>query len=221
MKSKKEVENLGTREALLSVALDLFKKNGFDRTTMRDIAKGADVALGAAYYYFKSKDEFVLEFYSRTHEAAVAKNLEFIERSKRIEDRIRSIIEFKLEQLADYRKFVVVLARNAVEPSSRLSPFSKETQHLRDASISLIDDAVKGSDLKIAKPLLPYVARIFWYVQMATIFYWINDSSPQQRRTAKLLDHGLKMFLLLLKATTLPFFGRFNQSIIKLFEIVD
>jgi len=221
MKPKAAQESPGTREALLSVALELFKKKGFDETTMRDISKASGVALGAAYYYFKSKDEFVLEFYSHTHEEAVKRNEETVKKTKKFEERLRDIIEFKLEQLSVYRKFVVVLARNAAEPQKRLSPFSKETQHLREAAISLINAAVQGSDLKLAKPLASYASRMFWYFQMAIIFFWINDESKNQRRTKQLLDHALKMALLLMRATTMPFLNRFNQQIIRLFQILD
>src|SRR5207237_4793311 len=49
-----------TRERILDAALRLFRKRGFDQTTMRDIAAEAEVATGAAYYYFSSKEEMVI-----------------------------------------------------------------------------------------------------------------------------------------------------------------
>ncbi|PYT48006.1 MAG: TetR family transcriptional regulator, partial [Acidobacteria bacterium] len=44
-----------TRELILQTALRLFRGCGFEITTMRDIARAAEVATGAAYYYFPSK----------------------------------------------------------------------------------------------------------------------------------------------------------------------
>ena len=52
-----------TRERILKAALDMFHDRGFDSTTMRDIAAGAEMAIGAAYYYFESKDAIVLAIY--------------------------------------------------------------------------------------------------------------------------------------------------------------
>src|SRR3989442_1605138 len=59
-----------TRERILDAALKLFRERGFDQTTMRDIAAAAGVATGAAYYYFRSKEELVMAFYVRTAEEA-------------------------------------------------------------------------------------------------------------------------------------------------------
>src|SRR4051794_5472607 len=55
-----------TRQRILDAALELFRENGFDQTTMREIAAAAGVANGAAYYYFRSKEELVMAFYLRT-----------------------------------------------------------------------------------------------------------------------------------------------------------
>src|SRR5260370_4033731 len=52
-----------TRARILSEALTLFRERGFDQTTMRDIARAAGVAIGAAYYYFESKEALVMAFY--------------------------------------------------------------------------------------------------------------------------------------------------------------
>ena len=52
-----------TRARILNAALDLFRRKGFDRATMREIATEAQVAPGAAYYYFESKESIVMAFY--------------------------------------------------------------------------------------------------------------------------------------------------------------
>ena len=52
--TKPETEN--TKELILRTALELFRGCGFEITTMRDIARAAKVATGAAYYYFPSKE---------------------------------------------------------------------------------------------------------------------------------------------------------------------
>ncbi|HXN93618.1 MAG TPA: helix-turn-helix domain-containing protein, partial [Candidatus Acidoferrales bacterium] len=41
-----------TKTAILQTALELFRRRGFEVTTMRDIARAAKLATGAAYYYF-------------------------------------------------------------------------------------------------------------------------------------------------------------------------
>jgi AcrR family transcriptional regulator len=53
------------REQLLDIALRLFSRNGFDGTTVRDIAAEANVTDGLIYRYFASKDELLQEAITR------------------------------------------------------------------------------------------------------------------------------------------------------------
>src|SRR5262250_188452 len=57
-----------TRARILNGALALFRRNGFEQTTMREIAEEAGVSLGNAYYYFDSKEALVMAFYQRAHD---------------------------------------------------------------------------------------------------------------------------------------------------------
>ena len=46
-----------TREQIVEIAKRVFLKNGYAKTSMRDIAKGVDIGVSNIYNYFKSKDE--------------------------------------------------------------------------------------------------------------------------------------------------------------------
>src|SRR6059058_6524466 len=92
-----------TRERILDAALSLFRERGFDETTMRDIAAEAGVATGAAYYYFRSKEELVMGFYMRTAEEARTLLPPVFERSTDLRKRLGQIIDLKLSQFSEHR----------------------------------------------------------------------------------------------------------------------
>ena len=54
-----------TRRVIFETALVLFRENGFDASTMQQIADRAGVAKGAAYYYFPSKEAIIQAYYER------------------------------------------------------------------------------------------------------------------------------------------------------------
>jgi AcrR family transcriptional regulator len=54
-----------TKRAILDAAEDLFAERGIDATSIRDITQTAGVNLGAIHYHFGSKDELVVEVFSR------------------------------------------------------------------------------------------------------------------------------------------------------------
>jgi TetR/AcrR family transcriptional regulator, cholesterol catabolism regulator len=65
--SKKEVPSLvkdekliqKRREEMVKAAVSLFKKNGFHRTTTREIAKASGFSIGTLYEYIRSKEDIL------------------------------------------------------------------------------------------------------------------------------------------------------------------
>ncbi|RIV35967.1 TetR/AcrR family transcriptional regulator [Micromonospora radicis] len=49
----------GTRERIQAVALELFTEQGYEATSLREVAERLGVTKAALYYHFKSKDEIV------------------------------------------------------------------------------------------------------------------------------------------------------------------
>src|SRR5579885_185448 len=57
---RREDKKEATRQDILSAAGFLFVKNGYEDTSVDDIAESANVAKGTFYYHFKSKDEVLI-----------------------------------------------------------------------------------------------------------------------------------------------------------------
>ena len=57
-----------TREKILDVALDMFTDQGFDATSMREIAERLHISKPAIYYHFASKEEILMALHMRLHE---------------------------------------------------------------------------------------------------------------------------------------------------------
>jgi AcrR family transcriptional regulator len=56
-----------TRERILDVALELFKEQGYDGTSLREIAERLGVTKAALYYHFERKEDILLELHLRLH----------------------------------------------------------------------------------------------------------------------------------------------------------
>ncbi len=57
-----------TRERILDVALELFTDQGFDGTSMREIAERLHISKPAIYYHFASKEDILMALHMRLHE---------------------------------------------------------------------------------------------------------------------------------------------------------
>jgi AcrR family transcriptional regulator len=56
-----------TRERILDVALELFNEQGYDKTSLRQIAERLGVTKAALYYHFERKQDILLELHLRLH----------------------------------------------------------------------------------------------------------------------------------------------------------
>ncbi len=59
-----------TRERILDVALDLFIEQGYDKTTLRQIAEPLGFTQAAIYYHFAAKEDILVALHLRLHELA-------------------------------------------------------------------------------------------------------------------------------------------------------
>src|SRR5215510_3498647 len=109
--AKKRTKSDETRVRILKAALEMFHDHGFDSTTMREIAARADMAIGAAYYYFDSKDAIVLAFYDRARTEMGPRLEEALAETRDLRERLRRVIQIKLDYFAASRNLLSALSR--------------------------------------------------------------------------------------------------------------
>lgn len=68
LRARKRQETL---ERIAETALRLFSENGYDATTLNDIAEAAGISRRTFFYYFKSKEEILLDWQMRGFSASL------------------------------------------------------------------------------------------------------------------------------------------------------
>ena len=205
--SKPETEN--TKALILRTALGLFRGFGFEITTMRDIARAAKVATGAAYYYFPSKEAIVSAYYEqvqRTHAEKVRE--EWSEKSE-LRERLGILLHSKLEILKDDRRFLGALFRYTGDPEHPLSVFGKGTENQRAQSMAIFREAIGTSGL--SEEMLHLLPPALWLAHLGMILSLIYDESPDQQKTHKLVDGVLDLLEQAIEWTNSAFVRPFLQ----------
>lgn len=182
----------------------LFRRDGYDKTTMRAIAAEAGVSTGNAYYYFASKEHLIQAFYDTIQvdhaEAAAAA----LDGRREFEPRLRGVLEAWLDVAAPHHQFAGQFFKNAADPDSPLSPFSDESAGAREASTDLYRRVVEGSDLKLAPALRRELPGLLWLLQMGFVLFWVHDRSPDQARTRTLVVQSTPIVDRLVRLARLP-----------------
>jgi AcrR family transcriptional regulator len=204
-----------TRSRILSTALATFRQAGLDSATMRQISKDAGVALGAAYYYFPSKEAIVQAFYDtvqQEHRQRVSAALS--ESGADLEARLRIAFHSKLDMLEPDRKLLGALFRYTGEPDHPLSTLGPGTRTNRERSIAVFALAI--GDQKLPEDIRALLPTALWALHMGILLYFIYDTSPNQERTRKLVDGVLSLVVRLLALVTFPLLKPFRGSLFAL-----
>jgi AcrR family transcriptional regulator len=208
-----------TRSRILEAALAVFRERGFERATMREIATAAGVAVGAAYYYFDSKDAIVMAFYVRSQgEMRRAIDLR-LDESRTLEERLRAIIGEKFSYFEPNRRLLGALSAHA-DPEHPLSPFSHATAEIREEDVAFFERAAIDSKVKLPATVAPYLARLLWMYQMGLILFWVYDKSDGQERTKLLYVKTLKMLLVTLKIAGFPLLRPLHRLAGELLQVI-
>ncbi|MBZ0298701.1 MAG: TetR/AcrR family transcriptional regulator [Anaerolineae bacterium] len=174
-----------TRQHILDTALSLFVSNGYEATTMREIASAADCSVGLTYRYFARKEELVLELYWQMAAQTDTQISQLPAGS--LADRFHQLMITRLAQSADYRESFRALFAATLNPNSGVSIFGEDTldmhQQVREGFRSLVLGASEPPPAAQAEDL----ATLLYGIHFAVLLFWLYDRSPHQRATAELL----------------------------------
>ncbi|HSB10194.1 MAG TPA: TetR family transcriptional regulator [Blastocatellia bacterium] len=205
-----------TRAAILETALETFREQGYERTTMRAIAERAGVALGNAYYYFHSKEHLIQAFYGRTHQEHLDACAALLKNELDLKARLLGVMNTKIATLEPYHRFAGKLFKTAADPHSPLNPFSDESDPIRKDSIQLFAEVVAGAKIKVPKDLMADLPYMLWLYHMGIILFWIHDPSARRARTHRLIDRSVDIIVKLIGIASNPLMKPLRKSAIRL-----
>lgn len=204
MAKGKYPKSLATREKIVESSLELFLEKGFEKATMRAIAKRAGLASGAAYYYFESKEHIVFELYQRTFEEHLEQARQVIAGTRNFEKRVAGVISAHINAALPHQEISRHLFRLAADPIHPLSPFSSLSAPLREKNIRLFGETLEGANLKCLGLLKERLPELLWFFQMALVWFWLFDRSKNCRASFKLIHLATALLTKALAVSRLP-----------------
>jgi AcrR family transcriptional regulator len=184
--------------------MTLFRRDGYDGTTMRAVAQAAEVSVGNAYYYFSSKEHLVQAFYDGLQVEHAEAAASVLASEKTFAGRLRGVFEAWLEVAAPHHEFAGQFFRNAADPRSPLSPFSTESAPAREASVAIFEEVLAGSDVKVTAALRPELPSLLWLLHMGLVLFWVYDGSEGQARSHALVASAVPALDRTVRMTRLP-----------------
>jgi AcrR family transcriptional regulator len=198
------------RARLYQVALRLIAERGYDATTLRDIAREADVSPGLLYRYFPGKQAVVLALYDDLS-AEFARQAVAM-RAGRWRDRFVFALTTSLGALEPHRMALRALTPVLVgDPQEGI--FAAATAFSRLRVQRVFEDAVLGASDAPKPPLAEALGRLLYLVHLAVLLWWLLDKSPKQRATAALVALTQQLLPSAALALRVPTVRRFVVSV--------
>jgi AcrR family transcriptional regulator len=191
-----------TRQRIFDVAIEQFAIQGYEQTTMRDIAKGAECSLGLAYRYFDSKEALVLELW-RHLAVDFAAQLNDVN-SEGWVDRFYDAMQIKIRQLEPYRDVVQATLGAAMNPGSGVAIIGDETTDYRDQMLEAFEPLIVNAKDAPKALRTQQLTMLMYGIHLQLILVWVYDRSPNQQLTQKTLSFMLDIMKLLRPMLILP-----------------
>ena len=172
----RERKKARTREAIIDAALDLFAHQGFDATTIEDIAAAADVSPRTFFRYFDSKVDLVMA-HNEAHGDKVAPLVVARPANEGPLEALRQVMQqMLLELLADpsvVREFQVMMSAPTLRKLAREHFYEEEAELVSAFAARLGTDE---TDLT-ANVMAGAAASAIW----AVIERWLAEGSDVER----------------------------------------
>jgi AcrR family transcriptional regulator len=207
-------EKPSRHEHILDTAIRLFRKEGFDEITMREVATEAEIALGLAYHYFPGKEALVMAYYERVQKEHRAIAREKLAQTSTLRDRLAMLLHTKLDILKEDQKLLGALFRYTGNPTHPLSFLGKATAPLRADCMSLFAEAFEAE--RLPEDLRGLMPLAMWALHMGVLLYFLYDSSSNLKRTRKLVDGSVDLVVSFLKLAKFPLLRPARRSVLGL-----
>jgi TetR/AcrR family transcriptional regulator, cholesterol catabolism regulator len=102
------------RQEILRAAARLFQQQGYDATSMNDVAAALKLSKGGLYHHFQSKDEILFHIMSHAMDITEERVINVVRRIEGVEERLRTLIRLHIQVVLspEDREITVMLHEN-------------------------------------------------------------------------------------------------------------
>jgi AcrR family transcriptional regulator len=169
-----------TRERILAAARRIFREDGFEAATTRDIAREAAIAAGTLFNYFPSKEAIALALVLDALERATAAHEKRAGGFRTLEEDLFALAAGTLRELRPL-SVLVPAALDACPPGGAAS-------HLEAAGRAAVRHGAGDA-------FTPVAERLYWTLFTGVLAFWSGDRSPRKEDTLAYIDAALEMFV--------------------------
>jgi AcrR family transcriptional regulator len=191
------VSDTGTRERILSCAIDLFAERGYDGTSVAQVIERAGVAKGGFYHHFASKESLLYEVYGDLIGRQLAAMDDILARGRPAAETLRALITDLVESTAASARPALVFWRELHRlGDERTAEYRRARRRYHDAVRKLVRDGQDAGEFAPVASADTVTFTIFGFVNELPLWYRPHG----RKRPAQLADELADLVLAALAA---------------------
>ncbi len=168
------------RNRIREIAASVFAKTGFERTTIRGIAKEGDISAASIYYYFDSKEELLYQILDETMSTGLNLIREIEKKGLNQKEQLIETLRMHVMTAIDFDKMkLLVHEQSCLTPDHRDALRLKQKKYM--SQLTKVFDALKKSNQM--RDLDPKVCAFSFFGMVSWAYRWFDpegELSTQQ-----------------------------------------
>jgi AcrR family transcriptional regulator len=153
-------------------AAEVFSGQGFDRSSVRDVAKASKMSLAGLYYYYRGKEEMLFDIQREAFETLLDAHAEALAGIKDPREKLRKIVQEHLAFFANHMAEMKVMSR---ESETLTGDYAEAIDEMKRRYVRL----VRGVIEEIAReggirPVEPAIATFLLFGMMNWMYTWYD-----------------------------------------------
>jgi len=176
-------------------AAEVFAQRGFDRASIRDLAKAAEMSLAGLYYYYRGKDEILYDIQFQSFQTLLGIQAEALAGVTDPIKKLDKVIAAHCAYFASHLSEMKVMSREAEQLDGE---FAKEVGELRRRYVRLVRGILKEiAEKKEIRPgTQPDIAVFLLFGMMNWMYTWYDrdrDGEPHEiaRQISRIFLNGI------------------------------
>src|ERR1700686_1444163 len=173
------------RQEILQAAARLFQQQGYDATSMNDVAAALKLSKGGLYHHFQSKDEILFHIMSHAMDITEARVINVVRRIDAaslagVEERLRTLIRLQIEVVLspEDREITVMLHENhPLPPALRRQINARQKDYLPSVE-PLVADVHRKGNSRSSVTVTPRAAALALVGMINWIYQWYKPEGP-------------------------------------------
>ena len=164
------------RDEILEAAREVFAERGYQKASMREIARRAGITQAALYYHFENKEDLLIIILEQFSNDFYQSLLSCMTRAQGPEAGLRSMLRTHIDVIGARRMDIKILVEDKVHiESQKLGSIKRKERDILNLYTSCLDELLSAGRITGKSPTVVSLGIIG---MMNSLYHWYREDGP-------------------------------------------